>query len=157
MVYILVGDCRVTKYSHMHHVPHVEHVEHVGSLYSLVPRLPRSRTQTLKLYRRGEPGIFFFSTWGVWPDKMTKCGRDNTVLSSAYPIHGSPCEVHVNWSDADVQVVSNHRYLVVLLSSWLSSISLGSFFSLLSTTILPVLDLHCNGVEKNSTMHNINL
>ena len=27
-------------------------------IHSLVPRLPRSGTQTLKLYRRGEPGIF---------------------------------------------------------------------------------------------------
>ena len=33
-----------------------------------------------------------------------------TTLSSAYPVHGSACEV--DRSGADVQVVSPHRYLV---------------------------------------------
>ena len=51
------------------------------------------------------------SMWKVQSDEMTKLGWDNTMLSSAYPIHGSASEV--NRSDADTQVVSCHCYLVV--------------------------------------------
>ena len=49
------------------------------------------------------------STWKVRSDETAKRGRDNAVLSSAYPVHGSASEV--NRSDADAQVVSCHRYL----------------------------------------------
>ena len=42
--------------------------------------------------------------------EMAKRGRDNAVLSSAYPVDGSASEV--NSSDADAQVVFGHRYLV---------------------------------------------
>ena len=44
-------------------------------------------------------------------DESSKRCRDDTVLSSAYPVHGSASEV--NRSGGDAQVVSCHRYLVV--------------------------------------------
>ena len=43
-------------------------------------------------------------------DAKGKGGRDDAVLSSAYPVHGSASEV--NRLGADVQVVSCRRYLV---------------------------------------------
>ena len=42
---------------------------------------------------------------------MAKRDRDDAVLLSAYPIHGSVSKV--NHSGADVQVISCHCYLVV--------------------------------------------
>ena len=51
------------------------------------------------------------STWEVLSDEMMKYGRDNAMLSSAYPALGSVSQV--NCSGADVQVVSCHCYLVV--------------------------------------------
>ena len=52
------------------------------------------------------------STWKVRSEKTanSKCCRDDAMLSSAYPVHGSASEV--NRSGADAQVVSCHRYLV---------------------------------------------
>ena len=43
--------------------------------------------------------------------RSSKRCRDDAVLSSAYPIHGSASEV--NRLGADAQVVSCHRYLAV--------------------------------------------
>ena len=45
--------------------------------------------------------------------RSSKCCRDDPVLSSTYPVHGSASEV--NRSGADVQVVSRHHYLVFIL------------------------------------------
>ena len=53
------------------------------------------------------------STWKVQSDKMVKLKhcRNDAVLSSAYPVHGSASQV--NRLGADTQVVSCHHYLVV--------------------------------------------
>lgn len=51
------------------------------------------------------------SMWKVLLDEMVKHSLDNTMLFSAYPIHGSASEV--NCSDANTQIVSCHHYLVV--------------------------------------------
>ena len=63
------------------------------------------------------------STWKVRLDEMVKCGQENTMLSSTYPIHGSASEV--NCSDADRQVIFCNHYLVVFyLSSYISGLVL---------------------------------
>ena len=46
--------------------------------------------------------------------RSSKHCRDDAVLSSAYPVHGSVSKA--NRSGADAQVVSCHRYLVVFHS-----------------------------------------
>jgi len=51
------------------------------------------------------------STWKVGLNEMAKRGWDNTVLSSTNPVQRSAGEV--NRSDADMQVVSCHSYLVI--------------------------------------------
>ena len=55
------------------------------------------------------------STWKVQSDEVVKLEhcRNDTMLSSAYPVHGSVTQV--NRLGADMQVVSCHHYLVVFL------------------------------------------
>jgi len=40
------------------------------------------------------------STWKVQLDEMTKCSRNDTILFSAYPIHGSASEENNSGADA---------------------------------------------------------
>ena len=69
-----------------------------------------------------------------WPSsKRCRDEACETVLSSAYPVHGSASKV--NCSGADAQVVSCHRYLVVFHPFVGQSKHLDSFWCrLLSTT-----------------------
>ena len=79
------------------------------------------------------------STWKVRSDVSSKRGRDDAVLSSAYPVHGSASKV--NCLDADAQVVFCYGCLVFHPFVEQLTVFYVSGFVLASSSILRVLNL----------------
>ena len=90
------------------------------------------------------------STWKVKSDKMVKLKhcRNDTILSSAYPSHGSASQV--NCLGADMQVVSCH-YCHLSSFCWAVNclpLNLTSGLVLASSSILRLLDLDLHRMPK---------